>query len=127
MATSGTISKKIGTNSVYTFWIDWVRNSQNVAANTSNITVTLKAKRNDGYPSYGAYNLNANNTIQLAVGGSVKVNNTAAKIDLRTSTGTTLATWTGDVGHNADGTLNLALEGYFYFNSSAASSLPNGG
>lgn len=127
MATSGTISKKIGTNSVYTFWIDWVRNNQNVAANTSNITVTLKAKRNDGYPSYGAYNLNTNNTIKLTVGGSVKVNNTAAKIDLRTSTGTTLATWTGDVGHNADGTLNLALEGYFYFNSSAASSLPKGG
>lgn len=127
MATSGTISKKIGTNSVYTLWIDWVRNSKSDANNTSNITVTLKAKRNDGYPSYGAYNNYGNNTIKLTVGEAVKVNNTAANIDLRTSTGVTLATWTGDVAHNSDGTLNLALEGYFYFNSSAASSLPKGG
>ena len=127
MATSGTISKNIGTNNVYTFWIDWVRNSKSESNNTSNITVTLKAKRNDGNPSYGAYNNYGNNTIKLTVGGSVKVKNTAANIDLRTSTGVTLATWTGNVAHNTDGTLNLALEGYFYFNSSAASSLPKGG
>ena len=127
MATSGTISKNIGTHSVYTLWIDWVRNSKSDANNTSNITVTLKAKRNDGYPNYGAYNLNTNNTIKLSVGGVAKVNNTAAKIDLRTGTGTTLATWTGNVAHNSDGTLNLALSGYFYFNSSAATSLPKGG
>ncbi|MGI6262157.1 MAG: DUF859 family phage minor structural protein, partial [Acutalibacteraceae bacterium] len=76
---------------------------------------------------YGAYNLNTNNTIKLSVGGVAKVNNTAAKIDLRTGTGTTLATWTGNVAHNSDGTLNLALSGYFYFNSSAATSLPKGG
>lgn len=127
MATSGTISKNIGKNNVYTFWIEWAQNSKSEANNTSNITVTLKARRNDGYPSYGAYNNYGNNTIKLTVGGSVKVNNTAANIDLRTSTGVTLATWTGDVAHNSDGTLNLALEGYFYFNSSAASSLPKGG
>ena len=127
MATSGTISKNIGTNGVYTLWIDWVRNSKSDANNTSNITVTLKAKRNDGYPSYGAYNNYGNNTIKLTVGGSVKVNNTAANIDLRTSTGFTLATWTGDVAHNTDGTLSLSMEGYFYFNTSAASSLPKGG
>ena len=127
MATSGTILKKIGTNSVYTLWIDWVRNSKSDANNTSNITVTLKAKRNDGYPNYGAYNNYGNNTIKLSVGGVAKVNNTAAKIDLRTGTGTTLATWTGNVAHNSDGTLNLALSGYFYFNSSAATSLPKGG
>lgn len=127
MATSGTISKNIGKNGVYTLWIDWARNSKSDANNTSNITVTLKARRNDGYPSYGAYNNYGNNTIRLTVGGSVKVNNTAANIDLRTSTGVTLATWTGDVAHNTDGTLNLSLEGYFYFNSSAASSLPKGG
>lgn len=127
MATSGTISKNIGTNGVYTLWIDWAQNSKSDANNTSNITVTLKARRNDGHPSYGAYNNYGNNTIRLTVGGSVKVNNTAANIDLRTSTGVTLATWTGDVAHNTDGTLNLSLEGYFYFNSSAASSLPKGG
>ena len=127
MATSGTISKNIGKNGVYTLWIDWSRNSKSDANNTSNITVTLKARRNDGYTSYGAYNNYGNNTIRLTVGGSVKVNNTAANIDLRTSTGVTLATWTGDVAHNTDGTLSLSLEGYFYFNSSAASSLPKGG
>ena len=127
MATNGTISKNIGTNGVYTLWIDWVRNSKSDANNTSNITVTLKARRNDGNPSYGAYNNYRNNTIRLTVGGSVKVNNTAANIDLRTSTGVALATWTGDVSHNTDGTLNLSLEGYFYFNTSASSSLPKGG
>lgn len=127
MALSGTISKKIGTGNVYTEWLDWKVNSQNISANTSNITVTLKAARTDGLPGYGAYNNYANNTIRLTVGGSVKSETTRANIDLRTSTGATLATWTGDVSHNADGSLNLALEGYFYFNSTAASSLPRNG
>lgn len=127
MALSGTISKKIGTGNAYTEWLDWVVNSQDINANTSNITVTLKAARTDGYPGYGAYNNYSNNTIQLSVGGDSKYSTSTANIDLRTSSGTVLATWTGNVSHNSDGTLNLALEGYFYFNSSAASSLPRGG
>lgn len=121
------IEKKIGTNSVYTVWLEWEVNAQSTTNNSSNITVSLKAKRNDGSPSFGAYNNYNNNTIRLTVGGSDKVNTSTANIDLRTSTGVTLATWTGDVAHNANGSLSLALEGYFYFNTSAASSLPKGG
>ena len=33
----------------YSVWLDVVQNSQNIGNNTSNITVTLKLKRNDGY------------------------------------------------------------------------------
>lgn len=127
MAKSGKITTQIGTNGVYEFWMDWKVNSSNVASNTSNITVDLKARRSSGSASYGAYNLYSNNTIRLTVGGSVKVNDTSASIDLRTTTGVTLATWTGDVQHSADGTLALSLDGYFYFNASGASSLPKGG
>lgn len=126
MARSGTISTNVGANGVYTFWIDWVVNSQNVAENCSNLTVQLKARRNDGYPSYGAYNNYGNNTVRLTVGESVRFENAAANLDFR-GDGQTLAEWSGDVLHGVDGLLNLNLNGYFYFNSSAATSLPKGG
>lgn len=98
--------------SKYDLWIEATQNSQSVTANTSNVTVALKLKRNDGYAS-SAYNLNTDeNSVVLKVGGSTKVN-TTLKIDTRNSATVTLATWTGDVTHNSDGTLKLSLSGSF--------------
>ncbi len=98
--------------SKYDIWLRVKQNSQDITENKSNVTVTMYLKRNDGY-SDSAYNLNADaNSVQLSVGGVVKVNKTLA-IDTRDNVTVTLATWTGDVTHSADGTLNLSVSGSF--------------
>ena len=96
----------------YDLWLEVKQNSQSITNNTSNVTVALKLKRNDGYAA-SAYNLNTNeNSVVLKVGDSVKVNKNL-KIDTRNSATVTLATWTGNVTHNSDGTLKLSLSGSF--------------
>lgn len=96
----------------YDVWIEIKQNSQSVVNNTSNVTVTLKLKRNDGYAS-SAYNLSASdNSFSLSVGGVVKDSGTTA-IDTRNSAVVTLASWTGNVSHNDDGTLLLNVSGSF--------------
>ncbi len=98
--------------SKYDLWLNVVQNSQSVEDNTSNITVKLLLKRNDGY-SASAYNLTeSSNTARLIVGGSTKVNKNLS-IDTRNGVTVTLASWTGDVNHNSDGSLSLSLSGSF--------------
>lgn len=96
----------------YDVWIEIKQNSQNITNNTSNVTAALKLQRNDGYAS-SAYNLTAGeNSFSLSVGGTVRDSGTT-KIDTRNSAVVTLATWTGDVAHNDDGSLTLAVKGSF--------------
>lgn len=116
---------KIGTNGVYNYWVDWTENSQNVANNSTNVSVYLRLKRNDGYAG-SAYNNYNNNTIQLSVGGTERVKITNANIDTRNGKIVTLASWTGDVTHGTDGALKLSISGSFLFNSTAVGSLPYG-
>lgn len=98
--------------SKYNIWLTVTENSQSIEDNSSNVTVKLLLKRNDGVSS-SAYNLTASdNTAKLKVGGDTKVSKNLA-IDTRNSVTVTLASWTGDVSHNADGTLSLALDGSF--------------
>lgn len=106
----------------YSLWIDWLVNSQNIAGNKSNITVSMKVQRNDGVRQ-SAYNLNSTNPVSLSVGGVVRVSNKIG-IDTRNNKIITLASWTGDISHNDDGTLNLALSGSFSI--SGASTLTGG-
>ncbi|MGN1317295.1 MAG: DUF859 family phage minor structural protein [Acutalibacteraceae bacterium] len=98
--------------SKYNIWLSVTENSQSIEDNSSNVTVKLYLKRNDGYSS-SAYNLTASdNTAKLKVGSDTKVSKNLA-IDTRNGVTVTLASWTGDVSHNADGTLSLALSGSF--------------
>ena len=98
--------------SKYNIWLTATENSQSIEKNTSNITVKLYLKRNDTVSS-SAYNLNeSDNTAKLTVGTDTKVSRNLA-IDTRNGATVTLASWTGDVSHNADGTLSLALGGSF--------------
>ncbi len=98
--------------SKYDLWLNVTGNSQDVSANTSNLTIKLLLKRNDGYSS-SAYNLTESaNTVKLTVGDSVKVNKNIS-IDTRNKVTVTLAQWTGNVSHNGDGTLTLPLKGEF--------------
>lgn len=98
--------------SKYDIWLKVTQNSQSIADNKSNVTVKLYLKRNDGYSS-SAYNLTESaNSVVLKVGGSEKVNKNLS-IDTRDNATVTLASWTGDVSHEADGTLSLSLSGSF--------------
>ncbi len=106
----GSLSGSSG--SKYNIWLDIKVNSHNAAANTSNITAVLKLKRNDGYAA-SAYNLNTtDNTAKITVGGSVKFNDNIT-YDTRNSATETLASWTGNVTHNADGTYSASVRGDF--------------
>ena len=96
----------------YDLWLNVKQNSQSIEENKSNVTVKLLLKRNDGYAA-SAYNLNeGSNSVTLKVGGSTRVSGGVA-IDTRNGATVTLAQWSGDVAHNEDGTLRLALSGSF--------------
>ncbi len=98
--------------SKYDIWLNVKQNSQSIEDNKSNVTVKLLLKRNDGYSS-SAYNLNeSSNSVILKVGGKERVNKNLS-IDTRNNVSVTLAIWTGDVTHEADGTLSLSLSGSF--------------
>lgn len=96
----------------YDLWLNVAQNSQSIEDNKSNVTVRLYLKRNDGYSS-SAYNLNeASNSVTLKVGGKERVNKNLS-IDTRNSAKVLLASWTGDVSHNDDGSLSLSVSGSF--------------
>lgn len=96
----------------YDLWLNVAQNSQSIEDNKSNVTVKLYLKRNDGYSS-SAYNLTeGSNSVVLKVGGKEKVSKNLA-IDTRNNVKVTLASWTGDVSHNSDGSLSLSLSGSF--------------
>lgn len=106
--------------SKYNVWLKVTQNSQNVTDNTSNVTVSLYLKRNDGYAS-SAYNLTeSSNSAKLVVGGSTKVSKNLT-IDTRNNITVTLASWTGNVSHNADGALSLLVNGSFSMSGTALS------
>lgn len=106
--------------SKYNVWLSVTENSQSITDNSSNVTVKLYLKRNDGVSS-SAYNLNtSDNTAKLKVGGDTKVSKNLA-IDTRNGVTVTLASWTGDVSHNADGTLSLSLSGNFTMSGTSLS------
>lgn len=98
--------------SKYDLWLNVKQNSQSIEDNKSNVTVKLLLKRNDGYAS-SAYNLNEGaNTAVLKVQGKERVNRSLS-IDTRNNVTVTLATWTGDVTHEADGSLSVSVSGSF--------------
>ncbi len=100
------------TGGKYDLWLEVTQNSQSVVNNTSNVTVAMKLKRNDGY-SASAYNLYASdNTVSLSVGGVSRVSGNIT-VDTRNGATAVLASWTGNVSHNAEGALNLSIAGSF--------------
>ena len=114
MATSGTIQgttkDSSGTNITgkYSTWISWTRNSYSIANNTSNVTVSVSVQRIDGYTGETVWDLITKPTVSLNVGGTARTA-TTSYIDTRNKKVSTFATWTGNVSHNANGTLNLGI------------------
>lgn len=95
-------------SSRYSTWIDWVVNSTNTTSNLSNITVYVRVQRIDGYTGETAWNKTNKPGVTLKVGGLSKTP-TISYIDTRNQVVCTFATWTGDVIHNADGSLSLPI------------------
>jgi hypothetical protein len=96
----------------YNLWLSVTQNYQSIGNNVSNVSVALYLKRNDGY-SDSAYNLNDwDNSASITINGETKVWRNL-DIDTRGNVTVTLAEWTGDVYHNADGSLSLSVEGSF--------------
>lgn len=106
----GSCTGKVGAK--YNLWLNVVQNYQSVEGNSSNVSVSLFLKRNDGQSS-SAYNLNEwENSASITINGETKVWRNL-EIDTRGNVTVTLAQWTGDVYHNADGTLSLYVDGSF--------------
>ncbi len=106
--------------SKYNVWLDITQNSQNITNNTSNITVALKLKRNDGY-SASAHNGYINqNTVKLTVNG-VAVLNGNMTFDTRNGAVAMLGSWTGNVSHDSDGTYGKVIKGEFTTGNSSVS------
>lgn len=98
--------------SKYDLWLSATQNSQNVENNTSNVTLKLYLKRNDGY-SDSAYNLYENdNSAEITVAGVKKVKK-SIKIDTRNNASCLLVAWTGDILHSADGSLSVSIGASF--------------
>ncbi len=96
----------------YDLWIEIKQNSQDVANNRSNITAQLKLQRNDGYAG-SAYNLNeSDNSASLKIDDTVKDSGTM-KIDTRNSAVVILASWTGYITHDEDGSLTVPVNASF--------------
>ena len=104
----------------YNLWLEVTENSSSIENNSSNITVNLKLKRNDGY-SESAYNLNkSDNFAKITINGSTKASGNLA-IDTRNSAVVTLSAWTGNVLHNSTGELKITVGGDFTMSGTSLS------
>lgn len=95
-------------------YLDYVINnseSDRIARNKSNITLTLYAKATSS--SVGAYNYNHNSKAYIYVNDTVKKSATNLDMDFRNKKKVNMISWTGDVDHNADGTLAITIKGNF--------------
>lgn len=100
MASSGTISTAI--TSWLTLRVKWVANSQNVANNTTNLTVTAQLVTSGGH-----VNSSASKDISLTINGT-KYTSTCT-IGISQNSTKTLFTKTVNVTHNADGSKTCAI------------------
>lgn len=85
-------------------------NSQDIATNKSNVTLKLQVREDVNAASY---NLTGSAMLWIKINGVIKASKTT--FDWRnyvTGTWYNELTWTGDLTHNADGTLSITLDGY---------------
>ncbi len=103
MATSGALSTN---NDNIKYKITITQNSQNVAGNTSNVTVSVRVYRtNTGYTTYGTGKL------YCKINGTTYSENITSD-DKITSSGIVLFSKTLTIAHNSDGTKTLATSAW---------------
>lgn len=99
MATSGAMST---TNDKIQYKVTITQNSQSVANNTSNVTVSVRVYRtNTGYTTYGT------GTVYCTINGT-QYTESITSSDKITNSGIVLFSKTLNIAHNADGTKTLA-------------------
>ena len=95
-------------------YLDYIINNSGadrIARNKSNITLTLYAQATSS--SVGAYNFNHNSKAYIYINNTVKKSATNLDMDFRNKKKVKMISWTGDVDHNADGTLAITIKGNF--------------
>lgn len=88
-------------------------NSQNNTVNpcTSNITVVMDVRERVNATSY---NLTGSANFWIKVNGGVVASKTTFDWRTLTTTYVNQLSWTGNVGHNWDGTIAITIQGYIY-------------
>lgn len=100
MATSNAMST---TNDKIKYKVTITQNSQSVANNTSNVTVSVRVYRtNTGYTTYGT------GTVYVTINGT-QYTESITTADKITSSGVTIFSKTLNIAHNADGSKTLAV------------------
>lgn len=113
MATSGALSTS---NSYVKYKITIAQNFQNVANNTSNVTVSVRFYRtNTGYSTYGS------GTVYCKINGTTR-SKAVTPSQRITSSGIVLYTWTGDIAHAAGGTKTLTCSAWINLDTPLTSS-----
>lgn len=100
-----------GGYSGYVFRLEVKENSYDILTNKSNITIIeyAKAVSSGGYEDYGSVYLNVNYYDNKDKQTINKISKTVSSIWPR-NTEICIGTWTGDVEHNADGSLNISVQ-----------------
>lgn len=93
----------------YTLWQSITVNSQNVANNKSNITVKMYLSF-DG-SSYYSYTNNTTSGTMIIEGSTYNYSISSINFSSGQAKDILLATWTGDIAHNTDGTKSLSVSG----------------
>ena len=115
MATSSAMST---TNDKIKYKITITQNSQSVANNTSNVTVSVRVYRtNTGYTTYGT------GTVYCTINGT-QYTEAITSSDKITSSGIVLFSKTLNIAHNADGTKTLATSARITHDQFSSSSQP---
>lgn len=113
MATSGVMSTS---NQFVKYTITVTQNSQNVANNTSNVTVSVRFYRtNTGYTTYGS------GTLYVKINGTTYTT-TLTQDHKITNSGIVLFTKTLDITHDSDGTKTLTCSAWINHNAPLTSS-----
>lgn len=102
MATSGQFDKAI--TSWLTLRLKWVANSQNIAGNTTNVTVTAQLISS---VSNGTINSSADKDIEIKINGTSY--KSTCKVSISGNTTKNLFSKNVNVAHNADGTKSCAM------------------
>ncbi len=104
----------VGGNAKYVnYYLEYTLNSQNIASNTSNITLHMYAQATS--TSVGTYNTSGCpvKIYYTKNGVTTNVVNRNQGIDFRNKKVVDMGSWTGNIEHNSDGTLTIGIGGSF--------------
>lgn len=121
---SANVASYSGVSKAYTFYLEVILNSQSIDNNTSNITINHYAKGNGDwyYEQFSSpksyikiYDNNTGTTVTKATTTVASIPNGTKKL---------IGTWTGNVTHKPDGTLNINVTAEYKSNVTSYNYVP---